>query len=75
MQGLGLTHYNSSVQVFAAPEGARILWISDFLPDEAAGELDAAMEAGAQAMRTTLDRAARPDQRGFALQTTSRPKQ
>jgi carbon monoxide dehydrogenase subunit G len=52
---IGATHYNASVQVFADGEsGSRVEWLIDFLPDEIAGPLDAAMEAGAAAMRKTL---------------------
>jgi hypothetical protein len=55
----GLTsHYNSAVQVFAEPGMTRVVWTSDFLPDTAARQLDAAMEAGARAMKATLDASA-----------------
>jgi hypothetical protein len=52
------THYNSAVQVFAEPGMTRVVWTSDFLPDAAATALDAAMEAGARAMKATLDASA-----------------
>ena len=55
----GLTsHYNASAQVFSEQGGARIVWIADFLPDAAAGEIEAAMMAGAKAMQKALDRMA-----------------
>jgi hypothetical protein len=38
------------------PAGTRVVWIADFLPDDAEGEIDVAMEAGAQAMKAALDR-------------------
>jgi carbon monoxide dehydrogenase subunit G len=57
-EGARTTHYNSSVQVFAAGEGARVVWLSDVLPDTAAGDIDTAMEAGAAVMKATLDRLA-----------------
>ena len=59
-QGGHATHYNSSVQVYTdADGGTRVTWISDFLPDALAKEMDAAMEAGATVMKKTLDKLAR----------------
>jgi hypothetical protein len=58
VEGLRTTHYNGAVQVFAAPDGAHVVWIADFLPNDAADEIDAAMEAGTQAMQAALDRLA-----------------
>jgi hypothetical protein len=55
VEGLRTTHYNASAQVFAEPGGARVVWVADFLPDDAAPEIDAAMQAGAQAMKIALD--------------------
>jgi carbon monoxide dehydrogenase subunit G len=55
-QGLRTTHYNAAVEVFGDGGSTRVVWIADFLPDDMAGEIDAAMEAGAQAMKTALDR-------------------
>ena len=49
-------HYNAAVQVFAQGEGAMIVWTADFLPDEAGEAIDAAMTAGAAAMKAALDR-------------------
>ena len=52
---IGATHYNGSVEVSAAPDGAsRVVWRIDFLPDEIAERLDGAMELGARAMGETL---------------------
>jgi carbon monoxide dehydrogenase subunit G len=56
VKGLRTTHYNAAVQVLRDGGSTRVVWIADFLPDDAAGEIDAAMDAGAQAMRTALDR-------------------
>lgn len=59
-EGGRATHYNSSVQVFTdAGGGTRVTWISDFLPDTLAKEMDAAMEAGATVMKKTLDKLAK----------------
>jgi tetratricopeptide (TPR) repeat protein len=53
---LAATHYNGSVQVFAVGDGgSRLVWVVDFLPDELAGRLDAAMDLGVAAMRRALD--------------------
>lgn len=54
-EGLRATHYNGAVQVFPESGGTRVVWTADFLPDDAADEIDAAMQAGAQAMQTALD--------------------
>lgn len=55
------THYNSSVQVFdEGPGRTRVVWQSDFLPDSVAAGIEAAMTAGAETMRRTLDRTAEP---------------
>lgn len=57
-EGGRATHYNAALQVHAAPDGARIVWTVDFLPDALAAALAQAMEAGMAAMRTALDRLA-----------------
>jgi carbon monoxide dehydrogenase subunit G len=54
--GQHTTHFNASVQAFANGDAAtRVVWIADFLPDAAAGAIDAAMEAGSAIMKRTLD--------------------
>ncbi len=59
-EGVRTTHYNSAVRVVAQAGDTRVVWTSDFLPDEAAGQIDAAMEAGARAMQAALDALVRP---------------
>lgn len=55
--GGSLTHYNASAQVFANPDGqTRLVWISDLLPNEAAGSISLMMEQGMTVMKATLDR-------------------
>lgn len=55
---MGATHYNASVEVFPDGEGAsRLVWLVDFLPNELADNLDAAMERGTQVMKQTLENA------------------
>jgi len=49
------THHNASMQVFAEGERSRLVWITDVLPDEVAGNFRAMIEQGAQAMKRTLD--------------------
>ena len=56
VEGLRTTHYNGTVQVRSEPAGTRVVWIADFLPDDALGEIEAAMEAGARAMQAALAR-------------------
>ena len=57
-EGGRATHYNAAAQVFADGSGARVIWIADFLPDEVAPAIDAAMAAGAAAMQKALDQLA-----------------
>jgi carbon monoxide dehydrogenase subunit G len=55
-EGARTRHFNASVQVSADVAGAtRVTWIADFLPDDAAAEIEAAMTAGATIMKKTLD--------------------
>jgi carbon monoxide dehydrogenase subunit G len=54
-----LTHHNASLQVF--PEGetaSRVVWVADLLPHDVAGDVQALIDAGMRAMKTTLERAA-----------------
>ena len=52
-----LTHHNASAQVFDEGEGkSRLVWIADLLPNERAGDIRAMIEAGAAAMKATLER-------------------
>ena len=60
--GGSLTHHNGSVQVFTAPDGATgVVWIADFLPNEAVGAIGAMMDRGMAVMKATLDRLAESD--------------
>ena len=54
-EGLPTTHYNASAQVIPGADATRVVWIADFLPDAMADQIDAAMQAGAEAMRAALD--------------------
>lgn len=49
---LGFTHHQASVEVTAAPSGAgsRIVWSSDFLPEEPGDVVGFLMDEGAAAM-------------------------
>ena len=54
--GGALTHYSASAQVFAhADNRATVVWIADFLPNEAAGQIGQMMEQGMAVMKVTLD--------------------
>jgi carbon monoxide dehydrogenase subunit G len=57
-EGAGMTHYNASVQVFAVDEGSRVVWISDFLPDNMRDQVRSLMSEGISVMKATMDRAA-----------------
>jgi carbon monoxide dehydrogenase subunit G len=52
------THHNASMQVLAEPEGSRLVWTTDLLPDEAAGPVGAMIEQGSEVMKRTLERTA-----------------
>src|SRR4051794_1164195 len=53
-----LSHYNSSVQVFAKEGGgSRILWMADLLPNDLEPTIRGMIEQGAAVMKKTLDRA------------------
>jgi carbon monoxide dehydrogenase subunit G len=50
------THHNASAQVFAEGDNrTRFVWITDVLPDEAAGPIAAMMDQGIAAMRKALE--------------------
>src|SRR5215469_16519113 len=51
-EGRVTTHYNAAVEVFATGDGTtRVVWTADFLPDEAAEQIAAAIEAGMAVMK------------------------
>ena len=57
--GGSFTHHNASAEIVPDGEhGSRVIWTADLLPDEIAGNIEAMMEQGAQAMKRTLDRTA-----------------
>lgn len=57
-EGGRTTHYNASVQALPENRGTRVVWIVDLLPDDAASQIEAAMNAGVAAMQKALDRLA-----------------
>jgi carbon monoxide dehydrogenase subunit G len=56
-KGGPLTHYNASAQVFAEGSGSRVVWIADFLPDQATTVVGPMMDQGMAAMKKALDQA------------------
>jgi carbon monoxide dehydrogenase subunit G len=54
-QGGDLAHYNASAQVFSEGAGSRVVWLTDFLPPEAASFIGPMMEQGMAAMKKALD--------------------
>lgn len=51
-----LTHYHASVQVFDADgQRSRVVWIADFLPDDAQQWIAGILDEGMAAMKATLD--------------------
>ena len=56
----GLIHYNSAVQVYPRETGgSRVVWMTDVLPDDAAGRIGAMMRQGATAMSSAFMRLAK----------------
>ena len=55
-EGVPMSHYNGSVQVFVEGTGSRVVWIADFLPDEASSTIGPMMAEGMGAMKRALDR-------------------
>ena len=54
------SHHNAFFQVFPAPdEKSRVLWVTDLLPDEMRAPIEQMVEAGADAIRRTLEEGAR----------------
>lgn len=50
------SHHNASVQVFRKSDlRSTIVWVTDVLPDEAAKVIQGMVEAGAKAMKATLE--------------------
>lgn len=50
-----ISHHNASFQVFAAGDGARLVWIADVLPAEAAVTVGGMMADGLKAAQAVLD--------------------
>jgi Polyketide cyclase / dehydrase and lipid transport. len=51
-----LTSHSASVQVLPEGRGAKLIWISDFLPNEVQPYIASQMDLAAQAMKKALDR-------------------
>jgi Polyketide cyclase / dehydrase and lipid transport len=49
-----LSHHSASMQVFADGDGARFIWITDFLPDDATSGLADALATGSEDLARTL---------------------
>jgi carbon monoxide dehydrogenase subunit G len=61
-EGGQTTHYNASAQALPEGSGTRVVWIVDLLPNDAAPQIEAAMNAGTAAMQKALDRLATESQ-------------
>jgi hypothetical protein len=53
-----LKYYNGSAQVLERGPLTCVVWTADFLPDEVAAAVGPLMDAGAEAMKSALDRLA-----------------
>lgn len=49
------THHSASAQVVPAAEGSLFIWITDFLPHGLSPAIGEMMDAGAKAMKATLE--------------------
>ena len=55
-EGGRASHYNGALQVSELADGATsVVWTADFLPDDIAGYMAQAIEAGMAAMQRSLD--------------------
>jgi hypothetical protein len=48
-------HHSAAMQIIPAPPGARFVWTSDFLPDEAASSVEPLVDAGCTAIKHVLE--------------------
>ncbi|MDX2086499.1 MAG: SRPBCC family protein [Kofleriaceae bacterium] len=53
-----MTHYNSSIEVYDEPDGSRVVWVTDFLPNELASTLAEMQDDALVTMKNTLEAAA-----------------
>ncbi len=52
-----VSHHNATIQVFGDEGGgSRVVWMTDFLPDELRDAIGTLVEQGSEAMRWTLER-------------------
>jgi uncharacterized protein YndB with AHSA1/START domain len=56
-EGGQMTHYNSSIEVLDEPDGSRLVWITDFLPNELEATLAAMQDEALATMKHTLENA------------------
>jgi len=56
----GCTHHSASAEVIGTDDGCRFVWVTDVLPDELADLVSPMMDAGADALRATLDGVSAP---------------
>ncbi len=58
-EGGAATHYNGALEAIAEADGStRLVWTADFLPDALKPNIAAALAAGMEVMKTTLDQLA-----------------
>jgi carbon monoxide dehydrogenase subunit G len=55
VRGDRLSHHNASFQVVPDGDGARLIWIADLLPHEAAASVAAMMDAGLVAAKKAME--------------------
>ena len=56
-EGGQMTHYNASIEVLDEPDGSRLVWVTDFLPDELASTLAEMQDQALAIMKRTLETA------------------
>jgi hypothetical protein len=54
--GANTTHYNAVLEVFEHPEGTRVVWTTDLLPNEMQGPISEMQDQALAAMKRTFAR-------------------
>lgn len=49
------SHHSASMQIVDAGDGSKFVWISDFLPDEAAAGVKPLVDAGCEALKKNME--------------------
>lgn len=72
-EGGPATHYNAVIEVLSDPDGCRVVWTTDLLPDDTVPTLSAMQDAALGVMKRTLEDAAR-NASSYASETLYPPR-